>query len=273
MVSEVPINDSTALVMTGRVDVVDYGHGVLGFADLMAELDKQFGNSRADKWIVDALEVVPSDNEGWVRTGVRGEWETPEDKEAVEKVVAAYEDVGRASANGQPLMRFSSGVQRSVRDIRHIINGHIRGVRFETTRTEFDVYGLDDTAALVLAKQAPVRALQPAFGAIRGRVDAMSRRGGLRFTLYDYNDDRPISCYMDKGNEELMRDIWGKIVVVEGTVRRDPLTGLPTAIRQVTNIGTLDVAPTWDFARARGAVQSKPGDPLPEQTIRRMRNG
>ena len=43
------------------------------------------------------------------------------------------------------------------------------------------------------------------YGAIEGRVQSLSQRKGLRFTLYYQEFDRAVSCYLSEGQEERMR--------------------------------------------------------------------
>ena len=79
--------------------------------------------------------------------------------------------------------------------------------------------------------------LQPvAYGGVTGRIQTLSSRGGLRFTLFDTLFDRAVSCYLAEGQEELMRDVWGRMAVVEGLVTRDRATGRPQVIRSVRGV-------------------------------------
>jgi hypothetical protein len=109
-------------------------------------------------------------------------------------------------------------------------------------------------------------------GAVEGRAQAISSRHGLHFTLYDLLWDRAVSCYLVDGHEAIMRNVWGRRAVVEGWITRDPLSGHPQTIRQVTRVTPLPDLPTDDYRRARGACPPHEGAPLPEVIIRHLRD-
>jgi hypothetical protein len=85
-------------------------------------------------------------------------------------------------------------------------------------------------------RRAIPRSYPPAYGAVSGQVETLARRNSLRFVLYDVLHNKAVSCYVAEGEEEKMRDIWGKFVTVEGIVTRDPLDGRPSSVRQITSI-------------------------------------
>jgi hypothetical protein len=95
----------------------------------------------------------------------------------------------------------------------------------------------------------------------------------LRFTLYDRIDERPVSCYLAEGREDLMREIWDKLATVEGWVTRDPISGRPLAVRRITNVTLLTEGGAQDYMRARGVLPLKEGDLSPEDAIRLIRDG
>ncbi|MBI2864015.1 MAG: hypothetical protein HYX94_05585 [Chloroflexi bacterium] len=64
------------------------------------------------------------------------------------------------------------------------------------------------------------------YGAIEGRVQTITNRGGLRFDLCDTLHNNAVACYVEEGKEALLREIWGKSVVVEGEISRDRCSGL-----------------------------------------------
>jgi hypothetical protein len=124
----------------------------------------------------------------------------------------------------------------------------------------------------VLRQQPRIIALAPSLGGIQGRVQSLSNRGGLRFTVYDLLYDRAVGCYVAEGKEELLRNIWGKLAVVEGMITRDPVNGRPLSIRQVSNITPIpDPSSAHEYTDARAAVPSLVGL-SPEEAIRRIRD-
>ncbi len=109
-------------------------------------------------------------------------------------------------------------------------------------------------------------------GAISGRVQTLSNRGSLRFTLYDLLHDKPVSCYLAAGREDLMLDAWGKLAVVEGSVRRHPLTGRPLTIRGITAVDIRPDPNAEDYRWARGVVPLPSNGMSPEDAIRHLRD-
>ena len=75
-------------------------------------------------------------------------------------------------------------------------------------------------------------------GTVRGRVETLSRRKNLSFNRYELTSDTAVMCYMDWDLEDKMRDVWGHIADVTGTVRRDAKTDRPISIRRVTTGGS-----------------------------------
>ena len=105
-------------------------------------------------------------------------------------------------------------------------------------------------------------------GTVRGRVETLSHRRGLRFTLFDLLTDRAVSCYLDDDHEDQMRGVWGRMADVTGTVTRDAETGRLT-IRQITSVDLVQEGTSDGFRRARGAITAH--EPA-EEANRRMRD-
>lgn len=106
-------------------------------------------------------------------------------------------------------------------------------------------------------------------GTVRGRVETLSHRKGLRFSLYDLATDRRVSCYLQPDHESMMRDAWGRVADVTGLVTRDGSTGAPVSIRRVTNVDVVAEGDAMGFLRARGVVG---GEEPAEQVVRRIRD-
>ena len=109
-------------------------------------------------------------------------------------------------------------------------------------------------------------------GAITGRVQTLSSRTGLRFNLYDTIHDRAVTCYLKSGQEEEMRKVWGNWATVVGRVSRESVTGKPISIRDIRKVERLDDVGPGAYQEARGAVPWQPGDMLPEEAIRLLRD-
>ena len=117
-----------------------------------------------------------------------------------------------------------------------------------------------------------VRVTIAAYGAVEGRIQTLTTRRGLRFTLYDSLHDRAVSCHLREGQQETMRGLWDRCAVVQGRVSRDAITGRPIAIRNITKIEPRPEARTGSYLEAREASPLRPGDPMPEDTLRKIRD-
>lgn len=107
-------------------------------------------------------------------------------------------------------------------------------------------------------------------GSVRGRVEMISQRNTLRFSIYELVNDRAVTCYPHPDYADVMREAWGRIADVTGTITRDAATGMPVSIRRVTRVDVVEDEGEPDgYLRARGAI--KTAEPA-EQALRRMRD-
>ena len=257
--------DTLTLALQGDVSLDDLAQALAGFRDLVRSLTEEIDASATVRWLVEDLEV------GSAIATARGEVSREEDRPKVREVIRRYERVGKALESGEA-MPFSESTKRSARDIVRVIQGgRVRAVRFETALEDHTI-STPDVLARETADGARGKSLQPVLGAVRGRVQSISNRGGLRFTLYDLIEDRAISCYLDPGLEESMRDAWGKVAIVEGMVRRDPANGRPSVVRAISRVEILLEGRTKGYREAIGADPMKPGDLLPEEVVRKTRD-
>ena len=245
---------ATLTLMGDSIPLADFARAVNSWQELMAGLSVEIAGSSL-AWVIDDLDT--SSAEATVRADA-------EDPTVVEAVVRAYSIVGESlSRNQRP--PYSLQVVRAAETLTKVINGHVEGIKFETEEADFIV------RARVLGSQELSVPLQ-AYGAIEGRVESLSKRRGLRFTLYDLVTDRAIACYLTEGREDDARDVWGRRAIVEGWISRDPLTGRALTVRHVSAISVIAEDLVGSYRDARGVVPLKPGELLPEQAIRRGRD-
>jgi len=144
-------------------------------------------------------------------------------------------------------------------------------VRFETAEADATIRSLEEAFAASGAPESP--SPQPvAYGGVTGRVQTLSSRGGLRFTLYDVLFDRAVSCYLAEGQEEIMRDVWGRMAVVEGLVTRDRVTGRPQVVRGVRGVTVVREAVSDRYVDSRGILEASFAGRPPEEVIRKLRS-
>ncbi len=254
--------DTITLVLSGEISLEAFATGIARLADLVHGLAVDV-QSQAVRWLIDDLERSSA------LATVRGIGEIDQ----VERVVRAYEVVGSALEENRPIP-YSRRVISATDGLRALLNEKVESMRFETAEREATIRAPEPVSPQIEAapaRQKPTdKPAAAAYGAVEGRVQTLSNRGGLRFTVYDLLHDRAVSCYLREGAESIMRDAWGRLATVEGWVSRDPLDGRPLTIRQVARV-TLKPDPTGSYRDARGVAPSLTGL-LPKQAIRQLRN-
>jgi len=121
----------------------------------------------------------------------------------------------------------------------------------------------------------PSPLLQPeAYGMVSGRLQSLSSRRGLHVVLFDDLFDRAVRCIVPPDQQESLRELWDREVLVEGLVRRDATSGRPLSIHNIRRIvaRTPPVDPRAWLA-ARGALKDVAPEIPSEVMIRRVRNG
>ena len=251
--SEYPVmaKDTLTFELGGRVEISDFANGIAAFRRLVSALTPK-GSGVA--WVVEDLQP------GSAVVTFRGESADPA---TVERIVDQYERIGGAMEWHADLLQFKSRVVSAANAIRDLTET-TEYVRFQTPDSDYTIYRNGHTSF----RPTPTVAI----GAVTGRVQTLSSRGGLRFNLYDTLHDKAVACYLAPGQEEIMREAWGCRATVTGTVSRDAIDGRPIAIRQIVSVKPLEEVSRGLYREARGAVPWEEGDRLPEQVIRELRD-
>jgi hypothetical protein len=268
--------DNLTIALDGEVHLEQFSRTIRSFYHLVKALSEEIGKPDLD-WIIDDLQVSSA-----IATA-----RAPSDPQAAEQVVNAYADIGSAfQSNTAPRQVYSPRVRTASARVVSIRDERITAIRFETPVRESIVrispgqviaFPTSTFRAVIPALESAhpeplIFVPAPSLGAIQGRVQVLSNRGGLRFTLYDLLYDKAIGCYVSEGQQELLRDIWGKIAIIEGMITRDPVNGRPLSIRQISNITPLPEPYTRrEYQEARGAAPSLTGL-SPEEAVRRVRD-
>ena len=243
-------NDTLTFEMGGRVELGQFHEGVSRFRRLVGALTPRQGV----KWVVEDLQP------GSAVITLRGESETPGQ---VEKIVSDYGDIGNSLETNAPL-HYNLRVKQAVKRVQELADS-VEYVRFETPLVDYMFFGSDTDSV--------DRKDRVSIGVVTGRVQTLSNRGSLRFSLYDTIHDKAVSCYLQPGQEEQMREAWGRRARVSGQVTRDSNSGLPKVIRQILNIEILEEIAAGSFRLAKGVIPWQSGDTLPENVIRQLRDG
>ena len=111
-----------------------------------------------------------------------------------------------------------------------------------------------------------------ALGAVSGLVTSLKKIDELEFTVQDTAFRSAVTCHLREGQEDEARRAWDTCVTVTGMVERDPDTGRPTHVRQISRIEPLPEHLGGAWRNARGTLSWAPGDPPAEAAIRRIRD-
>jgi len=247
--------------LDGDVKLKEFSIAIHEFFNLVNSLGRDCAPKKNIDWLIINLEASSA------ITTIQGKPLTNTNIEDVEKVVDDCLEVGRKIQKGLPL-DYSESVNKAANRLVRVIDGNITSIRFENNEFDVEIYNRPQDYSNVAGERIPEGVL----GAVRGKVTSLQQRGQLRFTIYDLVDDKAISCYLIPGNEEIMREAWGKITVVEGVVHRNPLTGRPTSIRQIKNIKILSKYKPGEWREAIGCAPGFLGNDLPEDVIRKARD-
>ena len=267
-------DNTVTLVLDGEVPLQEFSKAIVAFNELVKALSVEAGGGL--DWVMQDLQVSSA------LASALAIGEEPK----IEAVVTSYETVAQALEENTEIP-YSEPVRVAANKIVSIEDHRIKAVRFETAKRESTVHlapiapiKAGDVQMVSAARpqskrftsKLSARAVIPAYGAIQGRIQTLSSRGALRFTLYDLLYDKAVSCYLAEKKRELIRDSWGSLAIVEGIVSRDPITGRPLSIRQVSEITPMKESESHvDYRQARGIAPSITGL-SPEDAIRRIRD-
>ena len=248
---------SVTLELDGDIPLPVFASEMHHWSALIAELSSEINRGVRIEWFVDDL--MP----GSAKATARGE---SEDEETVSEVVREYMVIAH-DLQSHRRIGYSMKLRRHARALVSVVKvkPKVRAIRFLTAEDDVTI-GSEDR------NDQPRPALLRAYGAIEGRVQTLSSRRGLAFTLYDSQFDKAVSCYLRDGQESLIEDKWNHPAVVEGIVSRDPITGRPVAIRHITGVTRLPDSIEGDYRDARGIFKMLPDDERPEVTLRRLRD-
>jgi hypothetical protein len=239
------------------ISLSSFATAVSAFDSLLKALSSQVAPSSSLTWDVLSLET------GSAIATVRGRV-VAGDPEGLTLVKAAYEEVADALAR-HDRVPYSQAVASSADRLTSVLADHVSAVRLETPERDFTV-GRDSPT-----RQVPVAQSSVSFGAVEGRIQTLSNRRSVHFTLYDELDDRAVSCYLAPGDEGMIQKFWGHRAVVEGSIRRD-FAGRPTTIRHISDVVLLPERGPDDWLSARGALaRAWDGTPA-EDMIRKVRD-
>lgn len=248
--------ETLTLVLEGEVSLDDFSKAVSQFMGLVNELTKMTGGASEGKveWIISDLNASSA-----IMTA-QGRSKSPE---RISRVAHLYSIVGKDLQEGRQPPITPKAISHT-EGLTSLINGKIPAIRFETVEADSRVMAgtRRDTKPKVFLAQ----------GAIEGRIQSMSNRGSVRFTMYSASEDKAVSCFLAPGDENRISDKWGRRAIVEGWIKRDATTGHALTIRGIRTIKVLP-EPTPDaYLGALSIIPFSANSELPEIVIRRMRD-
>lgn len=257
-------DNTVTLTLNGDVPLEDFAKAIASLNDLVRALSEESGGTL--DWIIQDLQV----SSATATIGAIGG-----DKAQIQKVIHDYAEVGAALENNRAIP-FPKRVIAAARSILSVNSSRVPSIAFDTS-ARTSVVLTNPQAARVLEfpqrmQSVVIEDASPAYGAIQGRIQTLTSRGGLRFTLFDLLNDKAVNCYFTEGKQETIRGLWGKLATVEGLITRDPFNGRPISIRQVEDIQILpEPIGRYDYQLAGGIAPSTNGL-SPEEAIRRARD-
>jgi hypothetical protein len=264
-------DNTVTLVVNGEVSLETFSQALAHFNELIQGLNEE--TNASVEWLIQDLQV----SSAVVASMGKGE------AKQVENIVVAYEDVA-SSLEKDTEIKHSPRVNKAALQLRSLPDKRVPSILMQTAKRDAVVQNrihlvpVSTSVAIAelpvpqVAPKPAIGSIIPAYGAIEGRIQTLTNRGGLRFTLYDLLYDKAVSCYVAEGKQELLRDMWGKLAMVEGVISRDPENGRPLSIREVGGITPLsDAGGPLEYQEARGAAPSL-NTLSPEEAIRRVRD-
>lgn len=248
-------NSTMTMAIDGEVSPDTLAHAITRFHRLLDALTAEVSPGLHLDWLIDDVQ------HGSTVATVRGQSTA---MEAIEHIADAYLAVGRALAEGREIP-FSPRVAREAEALAEMLDGSMTSIRFETE--------VDDATVIAAAGVDRRPAVSAAYGAVDGRIQPYPSTDSLRFTLYDAFHARAVSCYLHEGQQDYLRNAWGRRATVEGWVTRDSATGRPLSVRRIQRISLMaEVVPGSAMRAARGIAPLGPGDPSAVDVIRRLRD-
>ncbi|MCW1970952.1 MAG: hypothetical protein KIH69_022815 [Anaerolineae bacterium] len=246
--------ESLILALDGEISLENFAQAIDGFLGVVRTLATEIMPSQPFDWVIDDLEY------GSAIVSVRpSQTLVPNELTTLGK---RYLMLGYALNSGNQ-GQLSPAIFKAGQRLLSVVS---TGIRFETSDDEVIIKPYKNEVNMPVYPQA-----RHSFGVVRGTVQTLSRRKGVRFILYDVMFDKPVSCYLTTGQEDMVKNYWGCRVSVSGQISRDGLTGVPLSIRNITNISSSEPSEPGSWRKAKGVLKNV-FDTSSERVIRELRD-
>lgn len=246
-------NSSITLRLEGESPIDEFAKSMTSLAQLLDAMRAEIAGATSITWLVDDLSI------GSAIATLRPLTDSPEQADRVAQGVLA---VGRALSDHAPIP-YGPAVQRAASGLSSVLNGYVTSLTLTVGNHSASV-------------KSRVQVMEPlsvsSFGSIRGSIETLRARRGLKFTLFDELYDGPVECTISDEQRDVIRELWGRRVIVAGTVLRDRNSGRPTRIDPVTSIEPIPDVDENAFLNAPGVLSEI--DPSLEShvLVRRIRD-
>ena len=248
------MKNKIGITFFGEVPLEIFAKAINHFQELIKELSLEIEPNANIEWQINELEA------GSATAGIISVYP---DVEKVERIVTAYEVIGKALSSNRPIP-YNEKISDAAKKITSVIDGKVDSIEFFTP--EFSSH-IDEVMDSLEKKKRKI-----VYGTVTGLVETVSRRQTLRFMLYDKLFDKAVKCIVGEDRKDLMRDIWDKQVIVTGQILRETTTGKPIQIKEIESIEIITDKLEGNFLRARGVIPWKEGSEYAEDIIRRIRD-
>lgn len=239
----------------GIVHLAEFESLVTNFKSLVNNLSREVANASNIEWEIAEL------NAGSAFLTVEGHHP---DADKVPTVVNAWASMGASLQRGEAIP-YSDTIKESVDGLLQPLNGKVSAARWGTVNAEYKI-----TRSQVV-RQLPSAGTVYTLGIVKGRVQTITTRNKLQFTLFDHLSNNAVYCQLDPQMKEEIRKYWDEEVLVSGQVERNLRTGLAKSIRQVTAIERAPKVDPEAYKKTRGLLAWM-GDEPAEKLIRRVRD-
>jgi hypothetical protein len=257
-----------AIQLDGTVSLRRWTAVLSAWHKSLSEISKEVGQDKVLSISIDGLTY------GSAITEVSAEFDT---ELAAVQFTQTYDSLSRGLRNGNiidfpvPLQKFG----KKLIDAAKIDNGD--GFILSSETGDFAVSLDSKIARLDVLRAAPDQAV--AYGSVSGRLQSLSSRGSLRVVVFDEINDKAVRCTITSDQHERVRKLWDQHVTVHGLVNRDPITGRPLSVKNITSIDPSEPHVTEDddndkfaWTKARGALKHVHPELSSEELIRMVRD-
>ena len=210
--------NEVVLYLDGRISARRFRQAVTAFLDFVEEITTHAaGRPNAVEWVISA-------KGGSINLAARPEaiGSRAPTKKVVRSVASGMRLLARRAQRPQ---HFTNKALRRLRTLSSVAaDKQVKTVQIRVDSQEIALKG-DVADHLGILLETPVKD----YGAIEGRLQTLSERGGFHFAVYDDLTDEAIRCEVPKDRAEEAWKSFGKRVTVSGEVKYDKI-GTPVSI-------------------------------------------